>query len=175
MGGVDLHDQFCNRLLPSLRSKKWTWIPFTRILQAAATNAIVLYNTVRDKEHHITSKDATLAISKQYIRKASLSAHQISLTQDASYVCNSYQCPIRTRNYCQICQIYICKECLVKNPDCPTEDPNVLDESETEQHRMIISPKKISCANKACKTRTQRQCSDCKIFICKNCADDKHK
>ena len=26
MGGVDLHDGHCNNVLPSIRSKKWTWV-----------------------------------------------------------------------------------------------------------------------------------------------------
>lgn len=44
MGGVDLHDQYCNKVLPSVRSKKWTWVVFLRLIQASITNATALHN-----------------------------------------------------------------------------------------------------------------------------------
>ncbi|XP_046590227.1 piggyBac transposable element-derived protein 3-like [Neodiprion lecontei] len=47
MGGVDLHDQHCNKLLPSIRSKKWTWVILMRVIQASITNATVLYNLAK--------------------------------------------------------------------------------------------------------------------------------
>jgi len=49
MGGVDLHDSHCNYLLPSFRSKKWTWVIFERLIQSAVTNVNVLSNSVRDE------------------------------------------------------------------------------------------------------------------------------
>jgi len=32
MGGNDVHDGHCNNLLPSIRSKKWTWVVFIRFV-----------------------------------------------------------------------------------------------------------------------------------------------
>ncbi|OXU17127.1 hypothetical protein TSAR_009615 [Trichomalopsis sarcophagae] len=41
MGGVDLHDQHCNALMPTIRSKKWTWCLVLRLIQASLANATV--------------------------------------------------------------------------------------------------------------------------------------
>ena len=41
MGGVDFHDQHCNALMPTIRSKKWTWCLFLRLIQAALSNATI--------------------------------------------------------------------------------------------------------------------------------------
>ena len=44
MGGVDLHDGHCINVLPSIRSKKWTWVVFMRLIQASIVNTLVIYN-----------------------------------------------------------------------------------------------------------------------------------
>ena len=48
MEGVDLHDGHCNNVLPSIHSKKWTWVVFTGLIQAFIVNALVIYNAARD-------------------------------------------------------------------------------------------------------------------------------
>jgi len=48
MGGVDVHDGHCNNVLPSIRSKKWTWIVFMRLIQASITNALIIFNAAHD-------------------------------------------------------------------------------------------------------------------------------
>ena len=50
MGGVDLHDQHCNTLMPSIRSKKWTWCFVLRLIQASLANATVIYNKLHPDE-----------------------------------------------------------------------------------------------------------------------------
>jgi len=37
MGGVDIHDQYCNKVLPTMRSKKWTFLIFMRLIQSSLT------------------------------------------------------------------------------------------------------------------------------------------
>ena len=66
MGGVDVHNQHCCKLLPALRSKKWTWVIFLRFIQAAITNAAVLYNICGESKKACT-KDAALSISRDYM------------------------------------------------------------------------------------------------------------
>jgi len=178
MGGVDLHDQHYNRLLPSIRSKKWTWIPFVRILQASATNATVLYNTVREKKNCIKTKDTALAICEEYFSEASATTeHTIVLLKNANNICNTEKCAIKTKNFCKTCQSYICKGCLQKNEICTERNikERKLDENISEKHHMIISSKKSACKNDLCTTRTKRFCANCKIHICKQCSDHNHK
>ena len=53
MGGIDQHDFFCSNLMPSIRSKKWTWVIFLRFIQASLANATVLKNMVRIEEKKV--------------------------------------------------------------------------------------------------------------------------
>ena len=46
MGGVDVHDGHCNNVLPSIRSKIWTWVVFFRLIQAAFVNSVVILNAI---------------------------------------------------------------------------------------------------------------------------------
>ncbi|XP_066597935.1 piggyBac transposable element-derived protein 3-like [Prorops nasuta] len=66
MGGVDTHDAHCNNLLPSIRSKKWTWVVFTRLIQASITNSVVIYNTASTGNKKFT-KEFALDIAKHYL------------------------------------------------------------------------------------------------------------
>ncbi|XP_066590837.1 piggyBac transposable element-derived protein 3-like [Prorops nasuta] len=67
MGGVDVHDQHCCKLLPSLRSEKWTWVIFLRLIQAAITNVTVLYNICNESKMKVGTKDAAMSISRYYL------------------------------------------------------------------------------------------------------------
>lgn len=72
MGDVDLHDQHTNYVKPSIHSKKWTWIVMIRLVQAAITNDIVLYNQVRaNTDKKKGTKDFVLNISREYLNKGS--------------------------------------------------------------------------------------------------------
>ena len=59
MGGVDVHDGRCNYAMACIRSKKWTWIVFIRLIQSAIANAVVISNYV----HKLSWK--TKIISKE--------------------------------------------------------------------------------------------------------------
>ena len=39
MGGVDLHDQHVNHLRIRIKSRKWTWNVFLRLIEASISNA----------------------------------------------------------------------------------------------------------------------------------------
>ena len=68
MGGVDLHDQRCNKIQPIVRSKKWTWIIFMQIIQTALTNATILYNTCTESKGITKSmKDFPMSVGKNYL------------------------------------------------------------------------------------------------------------
>ena len=68
MGGVDLHDQHCNALMLTIRSKKWTWCLFLRLIQAALSNATVIYNKLHPDERKST-KDIVEEVFEYYIEK----------------------------------------------------------------------------------------------------------
>ncbi|XP_058798962.1 piggyBac transposable element-derived protein 3-like [Phymastichus coffea] len=70
MGGVDVHDGHCNNLLPSIRLKKWTWMVFVRLIQAAITNAVVIFNAVDDSKIKVGTKEFAMSIAKSYIHDA---------------------------------------------------------------------------------------------------------
>lgn len=57
MGGVDVHDQYCSKVFPSMRSKKWTFAVFIRMIQSSLSNAAILANAVRKNEAKKSLKD----------------------------------------------------------------------------------------------------------------------
>ena len=68
MGGVDLHDQHCNALMPTIHSKKWTWCLLLRLIQAAWSNATVIYNKLHPDERKGT-KDIVEEVCEYNIEK----------------------------------------------------------------------------------------------------------
>ena len=117
MGGVDLHDNHCNNLLPCIRSKKWTWVVFIRLIQSAIVNALVIYNACNSADKKVGSKDFAMAIARQYLENGK--RHR-SKTHDVSYKelkknCSTAKCPIRTSKYCNTCALYYCKTCFSNN------------------------------------------------------------
>lgn len=114
MGGVDLHDGHCNNVLPSIRSKKWTWIVFIRFIQASITNSLVIFNAAKGGKK-ATIKDFTLSIAKYYIEKGQQKRQK---PHEKSYIglfktCSN--CPIRTRFSCKECNLRFCDKCFKKH------------------------------------------------------------
>ncbi|XP_058809867.1 piggyBac transposable element-derived protein 3-like [Phymastichus coffea] len=70
MGGVDLHDQHCNALTPTIKSKKWMWCLFVRLIQAALTNTTVIYNKLHPELPKGT-KDLVQEVCQYYLDKFS--------------------------------------------------------------------------------------------------------
>lgn len=181
MGGVDMHDQHCNRVLPGIRSKKWTWIPFIRIIQSSITNATILYNVVRDEKLPI--KDTAIMISKDYLsrkQKPIVKNHSLERSPN-SLQCSTDDCVIKTHKYCKVCESFFCDTCLGKKKICiekptPTVSSIIeLENSATAIHTMIISDRKNICRGDSCEIRTTRFCKTCCNYVCKYCSDDNHK
>lgn len=116
MGGVDIHDMYCNRVMPSIRSKKWTWVIFTRIIQASITNALVLWNTACEKDRKSAVKEFAVSIADNYLIKKSerSNKHVISNTTNYRYCSKVRECGKRTYQFCKICNAYFCATCFQK-------------------------------------------------------------
>ncbi|KAL7290369.1 hypothetical protein TKK_0016062 [Trichogramma kaykai] len=67
MGGVDLHDFHCSNAMPSIRSKKWTFVIFERLIKASIANATVLINMVSDTNKKIGTKDIALEMEECHL------------------------------------------------------------------------------------------------------------
>jgi hypothetical protein len=115
MGGVDLHDGHCNDILPSIRSKKWTWVVFMRLIQASITNSLVIFNAANDGKKKVGIKEFTISIAKYYLQKSSRKskAHERS-NSDKLRICSNGNCPIRTKIFCKTCNLNICNKCWLK-------------------------------------------------------------
>ncbi|XP_014487681.1 PREDICTED: piggyBac transposable element-derived protein 3-like [Dinoponera quadriceps] len=113
MGGIDIHDQHCSRVLPIFRSKKWTLVILMRLIQATITNATVLWNSVKSEENRGT-KDFALEISKYYLEKHSKAQHNFEKGLKRSY-CSVNTCKIRTSKLYKTCKdTYYCEPCFKK-------------------------------------------------------------
>lgn len=117
MGGVDLHDFICKKVAPCIKSKKWTWSVFIRILQSSLVNATVLRNICkRSDEKKLKARDLCIEISKFYCEKSNLGDN----TYDASHkftsqnrqTCSAFNCKLRTTRYCLDCKKYYCVNCF---------------------------------------------------------------
>lgn len=75
MGGVDLHDQYCNSAL-SIRGGKWTWCLFRFIwlIQASLTNATVLHNVLHPDDRK-GIKDVVTEITSYYLDNCMRTRH----------------------------------------------------------------------------------------------------
>lgn len=113
MGGVDLHDAHCSKLLPPIRSKKWTWAILMRLIQSSLTNATVLLN-LTNLEKKVSAKDFALAVCNTYLEK-SKTKEMILHTAKAEELKRSSvnkKCAIRTNKFCIDCNQYQCKTCF---------------------------------------------------------------
>ena len=115
MGGVNVHDGHCNNVLPSIRSKKWTWVVFIRFILASITNAYVIFNATRDGKKKVGIKELTISIAKYYIQKGQTSkTFHTRCDKDKLKNCLNEKCPIRTRINCEKCNLYVCNNCWAK-------------------------------------------------------------
>lgn len=115
IGGVDVHDYRCNRVMLSIRSKKWTWVILLRIIQSSITNATILWNLCCDKSKNISTKDFCREISKYYLGKSKtgdLIAHKCDSRPKKS--CSVTNCSIRTTKFCLDCNDFYCVTCFNK-------------------------------------------------------------
>jgi len=103
MGGVDLHDGHCNNVLPSIRSKKWTWVVFIRFIQASITNSLVIFNAAKDGKEKAGIKEFTISIAKYYIQKGQQKRQKPHEKSRIDTLKTCSNCPIRTRILCKEC------------------------------------------------------------------------
>lgn len=115
MGGVDLHDGHCNNIMPSIRSKKWTWIIFIRLIQSAIVNSVVLFNAA-NKGKKKGSKEFCLSIAKHYMEKGKMMRGKVHTFshQKLKKSCSSESCSTRTQIFCDDCNKFFCKPCSKK-------------------------------------------------------------
>jgi len=101
MGGVDIYDQYCNKALPSIRSKKWTFFIFMRCIQSSISNAVILSNAVQqDGMNKSSLKEFAISIAKNYLQGANRD-HNIHKTDNQKYC--SYNCGKRSYWFCEKC------------------------------------------------------------------------
>ena len=103
MGGVDLHDGHCNNVLPSIRSKKWTWVVFMRLIQASIVNALVICNASVDGKNKVGTKEFAISIAKSYMRKDQVKRKTHTIAHQNKLKVRSH-CPIRTGMFCKECK-----------------------------------------------------------------------
>lgn len=114
MGGVDVHDGHCNNLLPSIRSKKWTWVVFIRLIQAAITNSVVIFNAAGNNEKKVGTKEFAMSIAKSYINVAQKNQEKhTTIQRKKQKKCSN--CPVRTYKFCESCNLFFCSPCMMKN------------------------------------------------------------
>ena len=124
MGGVDLHDQHCNALMPTIHSKKWTWCLFLRLIQAALSNATVFFNKLHPDERKNT-KNIVEQVCEYYIEKFENADRPKRKNRSASsagvvdkhkiiigkrYKFEAENCFVYTKSYCSLCEISLCKK-----------------------------------------------------------------
>ena len=124
MGEVDLHDQHYNTLMPTIRSKKWTWCLFLRLIQAALSNATVICNKLHPDERKGT-KDIVEEVCEYYIEKfenvnrpkqKNRSTSSAGVDEEHKIIigkchkCEAENYSVYTESYFSLCKISLCKE-----------------------------------------------------------------
>lgn len=113
MGEVDVHNQYCSKAFPAMRSKKWTYSIFIRLIQSSLTNAVILSNAVRVDKKKMSMKDFAVSVAT-YLQKRSkenLKTHKIENVPSRRY-CSGDKCEKRTTSYCADCGKYFCVQCF---------------------------------------------------------------
>lgn len=115
MGGVDLHDGHCNNVMPFIRSKKWTWVIFTRFIQSATVNSVVLFNASNEGKK-VGSKEFCLSIAKHYMEKGKMMRKKVHTFshKNLKRICSDDSCSTRTQIFCDDCDKFFCKPCSKK-------------------------------------------------------------
>jgi len=97
MGGVDLHNQYCSKVAPSIKSRKWTWPILMRLIQSSLSNGLILRNAVCKDKKKMTSKEFSMSIANEYLKQANLgdlkTHNQIKTTK--RNICSNDKCSVR--------------------------------------------------------------------------------
>jgi len=102
--------------MPSIRSKKWTWVILLRLIQASITNAIVLKNLVSINKKKVGTKEIALDISRNYLANVSAQSselHKTAVVAKKRNCSNFSKYSSRTQKICTACNVYVCSTCFL--------------------------------------------------------------
>lgn len=163
MGGVDLQDQHCNDAKINVKSKKWTWSVFCRIISASISNAFILW-----KQHSGNDSD-----NKYGIKEFTMAVADVYLSPRKSVIENHKFCWIPVRRQCHICKKKVSTSCIdCKNHFCTacfTISHGI------DVHESTSNKKKGYCSGQECEKRTSTYCEGCSDHICPECFEGYHK
>lgn len=162
MGGVDLYDQHCSDVNIKIKSKKWTFLFFLRLIESALSNSTVLHNSCTTKKNKSTYEFAT-TVAEHYLRVQELEnfeKHNI-ITSPYRRVCST--CNKRIYIYSFECRKQYCEECF-----------HELHKKTHVEHKAENQIRKNECGNNLCKKRTLKYCLECKEYMCKTCFEGKY-
>ena len=146
MGGVDKHDWLISKYATAIRSKKWCWLLFTRILDMAVVNAFIIYKFVHaDDKDNAACKDLLSFrrdICRFYLRLA------------------SNRVPPGKKRSC---------------PGRPSSNPSDVRFSFTGHIVMKRAEQRAELKNKPCTARPRTYCSKCYVTLCVDCFSSYHK
>ena len=132
MGGVDKHEWWISKYSVSIRSKKWYWPLFTRLIDMSPVNAYIIYTMVQNGRSSLTCSDLLSFrrdICKFYLRLGSIRLGPGKITfgsqrnpVDVRYLphghfivkrtdhrrCPAIDCSSRRGTYCSKCNITLC-------------------------------------------------------------------
>lgn len=162
MGGVDLHDQHCSDVNVKVKSDKWTWALFRRIIEASISNAFILWKQCANDEDkkYIGIKEFVVEVTNDYmlLNEKNLKNHNISVTEVRR---NCKSCTIRVTTHCIECSDHFCVECFNNHHDVIV-------------HKSTHGDKRKSCAYQNCEKRTTTSCKTCDCYVCSDCFTKYH-
>ena len=132
MEGVDHHDWLLKNYSISIRSKKWYWCLFTRIVDMSLVNAYLLYKKVHPR-NKLDLKDFRRKVARAYLKRGKdsrdirrnwtrkpkveedlrydLINHMIYLREEQRR-CQYAKCTSKPRTYCKKCNVTLCVKCF---------------------------------------------------------------
>lgn len=154
MGGVDMHDRYCSDLSIQIRSRKWTWSLFCRIIEASISNAFILWKhcTTADDAKKVGVKDFVLAIAEDYLSRNSKKWQSHNLCcSTVRRVCQ--ECSQKVPTHCVECGKHFCVSCY------------------NQTHRVVVhvskrNERKKNCCGISCNKRTSTFCPECNEHVC---------
>jgi len=90
---------------------------FIRLIQAAITNSVVLYNAANESKNKQDTKDFALSISRHYLDKARMLCGKLYKAERIDRQSKCSICGIKTCMFYEDCALYLCKVCFLKNHD----------------------------------------------------------
>lgn len=162
MGGVDLHDQHCSDLKIHVKSKKWTWAIFKKIIETSISNSFIISKLCKDENQGNSSgvKEFALEIAEEYLtRDEEKLNHHSLISSPIRRVCSV--CKNRTSTICLQCQKQFCVTCFNSH-------------HKVVVHKSTSGKRRLKCVNKSCEKFTTTFCEPCDSPICAACYNRYH-